>query len=418
MEGFPEVERYLISLRRRWWLIVGLAVLGAVVGFVWTAFLPKTYEATTTILVTTPKLRPQFDSRLLSTTELGLSRELHRTFMALARTQALEEVVLKEMGDRVPPRLRQPGMLREKIHISQMQGSSALYRITAQSDDPAFAQELANVWASKYVEYINSLYDLSPGNKADIERSLEMAQQRLEDAEKALQEFRSTTGMGLVDNVQYLEPLSRRTGLTQRENLFGLYERYGALGQALQIKNNTLGLYLAARDAVAMVLDAAGERPDSAPAEELPLELLSLSDVLARGPLDLEALRRGTVGEARAMLQQEQGRLDEVIRRLQADLATLTEHLSAQDQKLAALVREQALAEESYIILSLKEAETQTKDVLQSDSWMLIVDPASPPIAPISPRPLFNTVLGGFVGVLVGFLGALWLAWRERYPIG
>lgn len=418
MEDLREVGRYLSGLRRYWWLIVGLTALGVIVALIWSAFLPKTYQTSVTILVTAPKLKLQFDSRLSTTIGTGLSGALHRTFLSLARSQAVEQAVLDELGDRVPAQLREPGTLRALVDVSQVRGSSSVYKLKVRSDDPLFAQELANVWATKYIEYINTVYDLSPENKAEIARSLEMAKQRLEEAEEALRSFQATTGMGLVDNIQYPATLYRKTGLTPRQHLFGLYERYGALGQALQAKNNTLGLYIAARDNVKLLLEAATERADSDPATELPLELLAQSDILMEGPLDLERLRQGTVGEARVVLEQEQRRLDDVIERLQADLAKLTDQLSAQNRKLAELVREQALAEESYIILSLKQVETQTKDALSSDSWMQIIDPAALPESPIAPKMVFNAFLGGVLGLLMGVLGAVLLAWWERRPVG
>ena len=97
MEDILDIDRYLRGLLRRWWLVMGLAILGVITAVVVTLLLPKTYRATTKILVTTPKLRAQFDSRLLSTTDVGLNRDLHRTFLALANTRELEDQVLAEL---------------------------------------------------------------------------------------------------------------------------------------------------------------------------------------------------------------------------------------------------------------------------------------------------------------------------------
>jgi len=412
MEEIFDIERYTRGLRQRWWLIVGLALLGVVVAAVLSLVLPKTYQATTRILVTTPKLRAQFDSRLLSTTDLGLNRDLHRTFVSLARTRDLEDQVRERLGDEVPPELRPVGKLRDMISVTQLEGTSALYELTARGRDPAFVQELASVWAEEYVSLINNLYGLSSESKTDLDADLVKASEHLSQAEKALRAFQGRTGVGLVDNIQYPATLSRKAGLTQRQNLFGLYERYGAQGTTLQAKSTTLGLYQAALDDVNLVLAAASEQADTAPASKLPLELLSQSDVLTQR-LNLDRLEDGTVGTVKAALEGERSRLEDTIRRLQADLEELTLHLSEQSQELATLVRDQALAEETYIILSLKQSENQTQAAV-ADSWMEIVDSARLPDKPVSPNLPLNVLSGGLLGALLGILGALLLVWLGR----
>jgi len=57
---------YLTLLARGWRLLAAGATIAALAALVVTFLLPKTYEATATILVTRPSYQFQFDPRLLN----------------------------------------------------------------------------------------------------------------------------------------------------------------------------------------------------------------------------------------------------------------------------------------------------------------------------------------------------------------
>jgi uncharacterized protein involved in exopolysaccharide biosynthesis len=77
------------------------------------------------------------------------------------------------------------------------------------------------------------------------------------------------------------------------------------------------------------------------------------------------------------------------------------------------LVRERQLAEESYIILSLKEREVETQARFE-DSWLQVVSPAQLPNEPVAPSVPTNTAVGGVLGGLLGVLAALLLVLRSE----
>jgi uncharacterized protein involved in exopolysaccharide biosynthesis len=147
---------------------------------------------------------------------------------------------------------------------------------------------------------------------------------------------------------------------------------------------------------------------------DLPLELLSSSQVLiARGRLDSTRLATEEISAVVAALQSEAEALQETIVALQADVGSLQADLAGKQRQLTELVRERQLAEESYIILSLKEREVETQTWFQ-DSWLQVVSPAQLPKEPVAPSAPINTAVGGVLGGLLGVLAALLLVLRSE----
>jgi len=416
MNETVDLSRYVRAVIRRWPVVLILAIIGALAGFFISRTLPPVYEAGATVLVTTPKLRAEFDSRFRSTLELGLSRELNRTLFNLIYNRELEARVVRAMGNALAPEERIPGALLKHIEAMQVGGDTSYFQIKARHRDPALAQRLANAWASEYVAQVNELYGFPVEAEDDIEASLEAARARLSEAEAKLEAFQRETGMGLVDNIQYPATLSRHSGLTEARNLFGLYERYGAQGDALEIKNLTLSGYLAARDVLKLLIEQAEslQGHGNAKGRDLPLELLSNAEVLiARGRLDPAELAAQDIGSVLDALRAEAKALEEIIAALEEDVRALQAELAEKHRQLAELIRERQLAEESYIIFALKEKEIETRTGVQ-DSWMEMVSLAQLPEEPVAPNALVNTAVGGVLGALLGVLAALLMELRTR----
>jgi len=416
MSEMIDLDRYVRAVIRRWPIVVILTLIGAMAGFFISQALPPVYEAEVTLLVTTPKFQADFDSRFRSTLDLGLSRELNRTLFNLILNQALEARVVQAMGDALSPEERKSGVLLKHIEATQVGGDTSYFQIAVRHRDPAIAQRLANAWANEYVAQVNELYGLPVEAAEDIKASLEAAQARLKEAEAKLQAFQRDTGMGLVDNIQYPATLSRRSGLTEARNLFGLYERYGAQGEALETKNLTLGSYLAARDVLKLLIERAEalQSHGNAKGHDLPLELLSNNEVLtARGRLDPATLASQDIRTVLDALRTEAKALEEIIAALQEDVRALQAELAEKHRQLAELIRERQLAEESYIIFALKEREIETRSELP-DSWLEIVSPAQLPREPVAPNVIIDTAVGGVLGALLGVLAALLMELRAE----
>lgn len=416
MNDMIDLSRYVRVVLRRWPVVLAIALIGALAGFLISRALPPLYEVEATLLATTPKLDAAFDSRLRSSLELGLSREMNRTLFNLLHNPELEARVVVAMGDALPREQRAPGVLIGRIEAVQVGGDTSYFQIRFRHRDPALAQQVLNTWANEYVALVNELYGFPVAVEEDIRASLATAQARLSEAEEKLETFQRETGMGLVDNIQYPASLSRQSGLTEARNLFGLYERYGAQGEALEAKNLTLGSYLVARDVLRVLIGQAEvlQGRSDARGRDLFLELLNVNEVItARGRLDAAVLAMQDISAVLEALRAEAMALDELIAALQADVHTLQTELAEKYRQLAALVRERQLAEESYIIFALKEKEMETRTEVQ-DSWLQLVSPAFLPQEPVAPQVPLNTAMGGVLGGLLGVLAALLLGWRSE----
>jgi hypothetical protein len=278
------------------------------------------------------------------------------------------------------------------------------------------AQLLVNSWASEYAAQVNELYGFPVEAGGEIVDTLAAAKVELAEAEKDLEAFQRETGVGLVDSVQYPASFTRQSGLTDARNLFGLYERYGASGDTFEIKNVTLASYMASADVLALLIGQAEALQGQAQAvgSDLPLELLDSTEVLtARGRLDPAVLATQDITTVLQALRSEAQALAGTIEPLQADVASLQAELAEKQRQLTELVRERQLAEESYIILALKDQEVETQTQLE-DSWLQVVSPAQLPKEPVAPSVPINTAIGGVLGGLLGVLAALLLGQRAE----
>ena len=64
MEEEIELRPYIELLVKRWYLIVGAALVAAIVAFVVSSMQPAEYEATALVAITEPQLRVQFEPRI------------------------------------------------------------------------------------------------------------------------------------------------------------------------------------------------------------------------------------------------------------------------------------------------------------------------------------------------------------------
>ena len=92
-------------------------------------------------------------------------------------------------------------------------------------------------------------------------------------------------------------------------------------------------------------------------------------------------------------------------------MGSLQAELADRQRRLTELVRDRQLAEESYIILALKEEEIAIQTQMQ-DSWLQVVSPALLPNVPVAPSAPINTAVGAVLGGLLGVLAVLLLMRR------
>jgi non-specific protein-tyrosine kinase len=137
-----DLSKYLRMLRKRWWLIALVAVVGTTTATYFTFRQPLVYSSTVTLLLN-PASRP---GSLVVASPVYLTQQLADTFSHYLRTHTFAEMVIE----------------REQLAISaeQLVGSvttqliegTQFFQITAQGNSPEQAQLLADAIARNFIE--------------------------------------------------------------------------------------------------------------------------------------------------------------------------------------------------------------------------------------------------------------------------
>ena len=127
----------------RWWVIVLLTVLGGIAGWIFHFFIPPVYEATSIITV-----NMDFQKRHLTQYEedyvIGAAG-------AIATSDKVENQIIAEAKIRgIPIELDQ---LQQQMFMEQKQ---PVWELHIRNQDPKIAAELANLWAQKFYEALNT----------------------------------------------------------------------------------------------------------------------------------------------------------------------------------------------------------------------------------------------------------------------
>lgn len=140
MNGDATIHRHLAILRRGFLGIVGLALAGGVVAFIYSGLSPRVYESTATILV----------GPVLSTAEPDLNRllaaqRLATTYAALAATRPFLEEVRAAVDLDAPV-----DSMADRL-VAQAPAESTFITITFEDPDPGLAARVANAVAEALV---------------------------------------------------------------------------------------------------------------------------------------------------------------------------------------------------------------------------------------------------------------------------
>ena len=161
-----ELRRYLAILWRRK-LLIGLAVVVAVVFTAVTTDTTKIYTSSSTIYVgaTNYSLDANGNNGNLSGDEtVGLAQVI-RTFATMIMTPVIAEDAVEQTGVQ-----RSPGTVANATKATQVPGTNLL-RVEVSDTDPAIAQELATGMAQAFVAKIAEIDPAQPLGEGDVPRA-------------------------------------------------------------------------------------------------------------------------------------------------------------------------------------------------------------------------------------------------------
>lgn len=186
MQG-QDLLRFLRILGRWWWVValVLLATIGALTTAI-TLAKPQ-YQAGVTIQISAP---PPQEVPLFS--EYGreaISQQIEQTRSSLAEFLQAGDVA-KRVLDRLPNITMSEEALRTRISV-ELPTASQTIRVRVQADSPATAALLANTVAEAGLAYYAQLLaQPTAKNREFVEQQLQLAAQKLVDAEAKLEQFR------------------------------------------------------------------------------------------------------------------------------------------------------------------------------------------------------------------------------------
>jgi len=433
------VHQTLGIVRRQFWL--GLAILAALVtiAIIITMFQTPKYTAYSVIQVNDQSdrvLGSQLDSDSATNVGWDVDRFLN-TQLAVLKSRSLAERVARSLNlfndkkffiamQASPPeqgeseRTRHEAvldLLANKLSVDQP-NTSRIFSIGFTSADPEYAAKIANAFAEQYIQSnLKTRYDSSAYARSFVAQQLEEARARLETSERDLNSYARSAGL-----IRARDPSDTTSG---NSTVAANSVTEASLLQVNRAANDAK----AARDAAQAKWNAERAQPllsseavlanptvqalmtkraqletDLATANEryLPTHptVTSLKDQIAAitGQLSVTAngVRNSIRGDYEAAVQAEN--------RLSAQLKALqNETLAEQDRS----VRYNTLAREADTNRQIYDGLLQRYRELNASAGIAasnvdIVDQATPPVYPSSPKLLLNLALGLLAGLLVG----------------
>jgi succinoglycan biosynthesis transport protein ExoP len=464
-----DLRRYVKALIQKWWLVVGLAGVAAVVALAVSYILPPTYEANVYIATAKTKTDVQFSPEIDTLTEEeisaggGMNQALIvrnarlAAFRALAVSPQIAQTVLPAFEDRLQEinrNLVDPARFLTHVEGTMSEGSDLIV-ITVSLSDPQLASDIANAWGQAYEELINQLYGGARLQDLEaVQHQTEQARQDYSNAQEELEIYLASNPIpSLKQQITILQTQidSYQNTLVEAESLVDsqematrrqlLNEYYGDLItlQLLLDDARVLQQQLATgqsspagafSDGLALVLlhDRAFSNEDSHITLEfqtaLEGESITASDVesLIQALMSRKAETEAKIKELTATLltpsenELPEGASDELTSRLQqltTEIQTLEAKLEAEVAHKQDLERQRDLDWTTYTVLAKKEAEVMVA-TQSGGTEVRLASLSTPPVEPTGPRKLVNTAVAGALGLVGGVFGAFALEWWRR----
>jgi len=457
---FDPLDYVSVFNRRKWWFIVPV-VLSLIVGAVLVWTLPRKYQATTTVAVSSARVAPnvvgtvQIDrqERLRAVSQQLLSRPVLERTARLehldqngsldAAVSALRGQVTVTLPDSITPGATGPG-----TQLSPEQKADLdTYYVTYVDEHPEQAQKIVNRLAQVFVEENSKSREIRAQDTSQfIEGELRASENRLNALEAKLRETKESFMGRLPEqtnaNLAMVQALQRQlessaTMLRGEQDRLSMIDRQveavqqGADNEISALKGTPSE---SAQSRVASLRrDLANARLNYT--EKHP-EIVRLKDELASAEAAAEAEKARPTSDRMALLQSSpeyrQLMKDREAARLRiAELQRQQKATSAQigqyqarvetaprvEQQMVSLQREYQLERDAYSGLTQKRQAALLNEELQrkqGGEQFAILAPAGLPSEPVKPKPLRIMLMALVAGFALGGAGAVGREYLDR----
>ena len=402
MEDEIDLRPYIELLVKRWYLIIGAAVLAGALAFVISSLLPPTYQATALVAITEPRLRVQFSPQFEQTGD-----ETQQPFKAFPELATSDEVLL-QLLEVINPGLEEVTTLDELRKIVEAQSGSdpTLVRLAAAYRDPDQAARITNLWAGLFVTRANEIFgDQGEDQEQFFIDQLADAEVELSSAEDALISFEAHNRSSIIDNeLASLLQIQASYLADQREIAFLLQDIEG-LHDQLNAESGGVVTFADQLTALSLQLKAFSASAN------IPVQLqLEATESLTTPDRDQQVAYLKTLI---ATLETRLDHIDETMVGLEPKMLTLQEQKQETATESVRLNRDVSVANETYMALARKvEEERITSDEIAS--VVKLASEAAVPEKAESRGRLLNTVVAGLLALILAVFAVATLHWWRQ----
>lgn len=408
--NFPDelnLARYFELARRRWLVLVVCAVLGAGAAFLYGAMQPQVYIAiaqvavvrTGTIVTFDPKIRTVSDTDPTAQGVEQVSRRM--SLLVIGESQDLAAAVIAKIGTQLPDTLREPFQLARQVDVIN-NGDLFVFRVTAES--PELGALIANTWAQEYESRVNRLYSERPASLEIIQGQAAQAKADYDTQQAALVKYISDNPIETLKRDQASIILELDAQVRVETKLTQLASDVQALRSRLQ----TSGATVSNADELTQILiqaTAFNNGSDSTVPLRFDVSTTTSTTTTEQQLAQLDALSKA-IEERRTAMSAEQKQA------LHVQLNNVASQLETSQQQLKELQAARDLAWTTYQTLNTKVSEVVVS-AGSENQFVRIADPAVAPARPVPSRGWLNLLIGGVLGLIVGFLLALGLDFQQ-----
>ena len=409
MDDETDPRIYINLLLRHWRVIAAVTLLAGVVAFTVSSLLPARYQATAVVLVTRPLYQFQFSPAIQNLPDSADAQPslTGRAAVDLANSDALLQQILLSVGDDLPADERNLFSLRKMLK-AKTGGDPSIINLNVTNRDPQRVMDVANTWATLYVQQVNDLYGKSANQLKFFEEQLTQAKNDIDAADQALVEFQKRNDLAILQAQLSAKQSALSDYLGMNESLIVLQQN---------VKN---------------LQDQLARRPADSPSSlgddlaQLMLQVSAFSAQSSSLPIQLQmpstgSLSERTVGQQAAYLadlaktvESKQAEVKKQAEALPREIRALQGQIQETSTDVARLTRQRDLAQNVYTSLAQKVKETQISTQDASGSVRL-AGSAVAPERPMGRGRLRNTMLGLILG-LMAVVGAVFAVEYFREP--
>ncbi|HYC36410.1 MAG TPA: chain length determinant protein EpsF [Usitatibacter sp.] len=415
------VHQFLLAVRGRLWVFMSLLVATVVAAVIVTLMMPKTYEATVSILVdardeqslngTTPSAR---DRTGFMQTQLDILQSMEVAKRVVRDLQLAEgpqvQAAFQESGGRGDIEEWIAGGLLQGLKVQSTQ--SSVINLTASARDPKFAADVANAFAKAYMDTTLHLRT-EPNRQASgwFEEQLGGLRKAFEDAQAKLSAYQREKGIIVTDERLDIEnarlselstQLLRAQDLTYEASSRSGINSSRAADASPEVIANPL---IQSLKADVMRAEAKLSELSTRLGPNHPQYKQQASEIAAlRARLGGEMSR--IVSSSRNATAQSAARTAELQKALAEQRKRVVELRDARNHSFV-LQREVETAQKAYEAALARYLVNKVEAGARSTN-VTVLNPASEPMRHSKPKTLLNIILGVLVGTVLG-LGVVFL---------